>query len=199
MALALAVYTFANKIFPTLLLMRLLFALGGSASSAMLTATLSDFGNDNDRGKLAGLVGLCSGLGALVALLVLLPLPSKFHSIREGLYVTYLVIAGVTFAFSILLFFALRHEKDRTNCDNQENNLHATDVTCQQDTIHLIDLMKNGFTAAVHNPNILVGYLSAFLARGDTIIITLFLPLWVYKSFIDSGKCSVPDPVSAEG
>ena len=32
--------------------------------------------------------------------------------------------------------------------------------------------------------------MGSFLARGDSIILTIFIPLWVYKNYISSGKCS---------
>lgn len=41
---------------------------------------------------------------------------------------------------------------------------------------------------------ILKGYLGSFLARGDSIIITVFVPLWVYKYYIDEGSCHATDP-----
>ena len=36
--------------------------------------------------------------------------------------------------------------------------------------------------------------MASFLARGDSIIITIFVPLWVYKYYIETGSCPVDDP-----
>ncbi|KAJ3276483.1 hypothetical protein HDU76_010524, partial [Blyttiomyces sp. JEL0837] len=53
--------------------------------------------------------------------------------------------------------------------------------------------LKMGVLAG-RDPKVFLGYLGSFLARGDTIIITLFLPLWVYKAYIDRGDCQAPSP-----
>src|SRR5690349_1720174 len=76
MAIALASYTFAKNLYPQLLIIRLIFAVGGAASSSMVTAVLADYAGEQDRGKIAGVVGIVSGLGALLALFVFLPLPA---------------------------------------------------------------------------------------------------------------------------
>ncbi|KAJ3072508.1 hypothetical protein HDU99_002176, partial [Rhizoclosmatium hyalinum] len=52
---------------------------------------------------------------------------------------------------------------------------------------------KEGILAA-KDPKVLLGYVGSFLARGDTVIITLFIPLWVYKRYIDLGQCTVSGP-----
>jgi hypothetical protein len=46
MAVALAAYTFVPTVFPGLLAIRLVFAVGGTAASSMLTAVLADYGSD---------------------------------------------------------------------------------------------------------------------------------------------------------
>lgn len=46
MAISLALFTYARTLYPELLLYRLIFALGGGASSSMMTATLADYASD---------------------------------------------------------------------------------------------------------------------------------------------------------
>jgi hypothetical protein len=81
-----------------------------------------------------------------------------------------------------------------SSADPNPNNT-ANDNTLSQQfyskSLSVFQLAKEGLTAA-KDPKILLGYIGSFLARGDTIIITLFLPLWIYKAYIDNGTCSAP-------
>ncbi|KAJ3027725.1 UNVERIFIED_CONTAM: hypothetical protein HDU68_003257 [Siphonaria sp. JEL0065] len=159
--------------YEALLGIRLLFAAGGGAASSMVTAVLADFASDEHGGKLAGLVGLCSGSGALLALFVIMPLPLKFDDIVDGIQTTYLGVGLVAIGFSVLLFVALRP--------------YMTIASRPSKTF--FQKGKEGIWAAV-DPKILLGYAGSFLARGDTVILTLFIPLWVYKKYIDQGVCA---------
>ncbi|KAJ3159763.1 hypothetical protein HDU86_001415 [Geranomyces michiganensis] len=117
MGVALAAFTFPTRLYPELLLVRLLFAVGGAASSAMMTAVLADYAADE-------------------------PVDC---------------------------------------CDGDDVEAHKS----------LLDLAKEGVRAA-RDMRVLLGYAGSFLARGDTIILTLFLPLWVYRHYLDSGMCQAP-------
>ena len=50
-------------------------------------------------------------------------------------------------------------------------------------------LVWEGLTLAAKSPYILLAYLGGFVARGDSIIVTLFLPLWINTYFIEHGLC----------
>lgn len=52
-------------------------------------------------------------------------------------------------------------------------------------------LVWKGLVLAVYQPYILFGYMGGFVARGDSIIITLFLPLWINAYYQQHGLCSV--------
>ncbi|KAJ3209627.1 hypothetical protein HDU67_006034 [Dinochytrium kinnereticum] len=210
MGLAICFYTFARNVYPQLLLMRLVFAVGGAGASSMLTAVLADFAADKDRGKSSGLVGLTSGLGALLALFVFLPLPTRFKDVIRGLRTTYLLVAGLAIAFAVFLFFALRVKSPvpPPPIAPQASTIPADDETTEEGEAAMKEKKKGTFKTVVglawegvmaaRNPRILLGYIGASLARGDTVIITIFLPLWVYKSYIDSGRCEAPSPDTPE-
>ncbi|TPX56524.1 hypothetical protein PhCBS80983_g04490 [Powellomyces hirtus] len=108
MAIGLAGFTFPTKLYPDLLLVRLVFAVGGAASSAMMTGVLADYAAEESRGKVSGLVGLVSGCGALIALFVLLRLPPKFGDGTHGLRVTFFITAGISVAAAALMWTALQ-------------------------------------------------------------------------------------------
>ncbi|KAI8851251.1 hypothetical protein BC829DRAFT_387675 [Chytridium lagenaria] len=183
---------------------------GGAAASSMLTAVLADYASDKDRGKSSGLVGLTSGLGALLALFVFLRLPANFSDVVRGLRITYLLVAGISFIFAIFLIFALKSTRKPVSevvTASAEPLAIETPVPVspsgsddesepkkpEADFCGVVGLAWEGIKAA-KNPRILLGYVGASLARGGTVIITLFLPLWVYKSYIDSGLCQAPSP-----
>ncbi|KAI8610257.1 major facilitator superfamily domain-containing protein [Chytriomyces sp. MP71] len=238
MAAALSLYPRAHSV-TVLFLLRALFALGGGAGAAMLTAVLADYAKDDNRGMLAGLVGLCSGSGALVALFAFMPLPFKFSDIVQGVEATYLIVGIISFAFSILLalFLVPVHPSIRNSCEapnpaagtgnivhpsalesrtDEESiletasransldetrasahllppSLSSTSVTPATAKKSIAQIAREGFLAA-RDPRVLLGYTASFLARGDTVIITLFIPLWVYRRYIELGQCAAPSP-----
>ncbi|KAJ3181742.1 hypothetical protein HDU87_000760 [Geranomyces variabilis] len=226
MAVGLAAFTLPTRLYPDLLLVRLVFAVGGAASSAMMTAVLADYAAEESRGKLAGLVGLVSGCGALLALFVLLRLPPKFGDGTHGLRVTFLITAGLSLAAAVLMWIGLQRPDRRSRQAPAHSSLDAspsmpaslspassssagsvvgrassTDAmieTCANDDGEvkksLVGLAKEGAQAG-RDLRVLLGYAGSFLARGDTIILTLFLPLWVYRHYLDSGLCQAPGGV----
>jgi MFS family permease len=113
MGMALVIYPFARNVYPDLLLARLLFSMGGGCAAAMLTAVLADFAQESWRGKLAAGVGTMSGLGALLALFVLLRIPADLsqHYGISKLEATQRVFVGVgvgAMVYGAALFFGLR-------------------------------------------------------------------------------------------
>ena len=121
-------YTFALNVYPQLLLYRLIFSFGGAATSAMLTAVLADFvAGESTRGKLAGAVGLSTGLGAILALFGFLPLITKLGDGTQGLRRMYLVVASISVGFSVILgIFFPNLKPDDQNENIQEFNENTT-------------------------------------------------------------------------
>ena len=86
MALSISLYPWASCVFPSnfanifssLLFFRLLFAVGGSASTSMITALIGDIALEGGRSKVAGFVGIAAGFGALSAALLFARLPLLF-------------------------------------------------------------------------------------------------------------------------
>ncbi|KAJ3082995.1 hypothetical protein HK102_001335 [Quaeritorhiza haematococci] len=238
MGVGLLAFTYATNVYPELLLLRFVFAIGGSAASSMLTAVMADFAGDESRGIISALVGEMSGVGALLALFVFLRLPSNFGGGLAGLRKTYFIVGGISLVFAFFLFFALRVRKRKqpaagktiatvnSNGASSTPNETAVDVSAQQEggsapnadnpstglveksnaksitriAVEGVAAMKDGkilvltiplFITSFHNKQ---GYIGGFLARASSVIITIFLPLWMYKYYIDKGACSVRDP-----
>ncbi|OQR92051.1 hypothetical protein THRCLA_08798, partial [Thraustotheca clavata] len=185
--IGLIAYPFASDYNIDLIVFRAIYALGAAATSAMLTAVLADYAGDHDRGKISGLVGLMSGVGALFAVFVFLRLPTKFHDPIQGLRITYGIVGSVAILFGIFLLWGLKpkfRQKTPLLLHDDEQRLRRAPT------------IWNGYKAglrAAKDGKVLLGYMGSFLARGDTIIITIFLPLWVYKYYKEHHLCDSTD------
>ncbi|OJJ32007.1 hypothetical protein ASPWEDRAFT_116615 [Aspergillus wentii DTO 134E9] len=129
-AFALVLLVQAKNVYPELLLGRLLFSVGGSAVSTMVTAVLpavtgkapntqtyrmslsSETAADSPSSRLAGFVGMCAGCGALVSLSVFLPLPARFEnwgsSPIQAIQYSYYLVGVVALLISICCLVGLR-------------------------------------------------------------------------------------------
>ncbi|EQC33515.1 hypothetical protein SDRG_09022 [Saprolegnia diclina VS20] len=102
MGLALILYPYATGVSTDLVFYRFVFALGTAATSCMLTAVLADYSAEGGRGKLSGLVGLMSGLGAIFAVFVFMPIPAKFRGSVEGIKYAFGLVGGISIGFGVL-------------------------------------------------------------------------------------------------
>lgn len=184
-SLALALFTLAANLYPQLLLLRLFFALGGAACSAMMTAVLADIAFEGDRGKFSGLVGLISGIGALVGVFGFLRLPTLL-----GLRISYFIVAGISLISGILLLSSWwsLHTRQQPEVESLMNEDTLSMHQSGEKKFQFIQSLKKGILAA-KDTKILLGYFSSFLARSDSVSITLFIPLWIYKYYLENNLC----------
>jgi hypothetical protein len=154
--------------------------------------------------RLAGLVGVFTGCGALVALAVFLPLPAQFSyrkGITQGQAVadSFYVVGSVAFLVALFCFFGLRglageeHKGFRTLLGRPRNTGAPHTLLTPPSTpkflpYHrlLLDSTRLGFTDA----QIGLGYLGGFVARASSVGISLFIPLYINSYFISSGLCT---------
>ena len=281
MGISMMGFSFARTVYPELLLWRLLFAIGAAAASGMITAVLADYVAERDKGKVSGLVGMMSGVGALIGVFIFGGMPPFIHSYEGNLIkclnYTYLSIGAFTVCFGIVLAFALKapvdgdifsvsywkKSKHHQSADFLNSNPslsqdlgdyvpvrkdNVNGAISNDDTAAYIDsdmekcphpiskdmpasscpfsgatrsmntgtgddermgctmpgalehpdlsqrsfwsLAREGFLLGLKNPSLLLAYFGGFIARGDSIIITLFLPLWINRYYIENGTCS---------
>ncbi|OLL23811.1 hypothetical protein NEOLI_003370, partial [Neolecta irregularis DAH-3] len=203
--LSLFSFTHASKVYPHLVLLRLFFALGASACASMVTAILPQISVYNiidphesaeevleakaQNGKLSGIVGFSTGLGALLAVLVLLPLPSLFakrgYSPSEAITNSYYVTGSISLAASIFLFLALRKDPNKSLAKWMNERRTPTSGST---TTRYLRLMIRGFTAA-KDTRVASAYIGGFIARADSVVVALFIPLFVNQWFKDHGLC----------
>ncbi|KAL6163169.1 hypothetical protein ACJQWK_10760 [Exserohilum turcicum] len=150
--------------------------------------------------QLAGLVGMFTGCGALVALLVFLPLPTKFQNAGEppatAVADAFYVVGAIALLVALGCFFGLRQLpgeeakgwKRLTNTgDYKDVDSHLTrDVVLSYPRL-FFESVRLGFTC----PNIGLGYVGGFVARASSVAISLFIPLFTNHYFLQTGRCKV--------
>jgi len=160
--------------------------------------------------RLAGLVGVFTGCGALVALGVFLPLPAEFsrlQGVAQGQAVAYsfYVVGVIALLVACFCFFGLRrlHGEEgkgwallgKPPPPEGYEALNAQPETRERlSTIGvpflpywrlLLDSILLGFKDA----QIGLGYLGGFVARASSVGISLFIPLYINAYFIRNGFC----------
>lgn len=144
---------------------------------------------------LAGYVGLFTGLGALVALAVFLPLPSQFSKIEgvevgEALQYAYYVVGSISILVASFVYIGLRKLKGedgkgfrtlfglkkRTNADGSEPTKRAF--------LPYRRLLRDAIVLGVTDAYIGLGYLGGFVARASTVAVSAFIPLFVKIFFL---------------
>jgi MFS family permease len=152
------------------------------------TSTTSSFTSTS---RVAGFVGMLTGCGALIALLLFLPLPARFqnHGMtpERALQHSFYIVAAVAFVLSLWCFVGLRnlqHEQDRAGTSLKQIRTplseHATAIW--RDLAHAI-------SAGFRRSDIALGYAGGFVARASSVGISLFIPLLVNALFLSSHLC----------
>jgi len=172
LAIAFAVYPFARTE-NELVMYRLIYGFGLAAASAMLATVLADYPAENSRGKLIGLSFFLNGIGSVFFFVVLTQLPSTFSA--QGISelwsgrLSYLSVALIALLGAIVMFGLKPGRPTRT-----------------EEKIPILTLIGQGITAG-RNPRISLAYGSAFAARADMAMVTLFLTLWVVQAALAAG------------
>lgn len=165
--------------------------------------------------QLAGLVGMFTGLGALVALGIFLPLPARFQkggtppaaAVADSFY----IVSGAALAVALACFFGLRRlpgeehkgwrglsaalgasksaDEDNSNINGTADPARGTD----NKPLSYPRLLLTSLALGLRDADIALGYLGGFVARASSVAISLFIPLFVNAYFISSGRCAPGD------
>lgn len=227
--LALLLLVQSRNVYPDLLFARLLFSLGGSATTTMVSAILpsmiaphKEYGlmfeesvaSNNDsaspplisrstherpsqrqQGKLssdllgqpsparlAGLVGLFTGSGALLALGVFLPLPAFFQrsGIEPGRAVTdsFYIVGVTSIVVSLCCFLGLRnlHGEEREGWfryTTMAETHHSYMKRLYGPALSSMSTMLEAFKLGIKEPQLGLGYMGGFVARASSVGISL--------------------------
>ncbi|OTA59967.1 hypothetical protein K449DRAFT_384721 [Hypoxylon sp. EC38] len=164
---------------------------------------------------LAGYVGLFTGCGALVALVLFLPLPAQFSKKEgvtpaEAITDSFYVVGVVALFVAVFVFFGLRGlkgeegkgwsmllglRKQQTPAGSGNYSAEASSSSSTPATragngpLPYHRLLISSLRLGVTDPHIALGYLGGFVARASTVAISLFVPLYVNAFFIENGFC----------
>lgn len=149
--------------------------------------------------QLAGLVGVFTGCGALVALIVFLPLPTQFQQAGESpataVADAFYVVGAIALLVALGCFFGLRELPGEEA--KSWKGLTGKDATDSHSTRDAVLSYPRLFLESVYlgfrSPNIGLGYVGGFVARASSVAISLFIPLFTNHYFLQTGRCTV-DP-----
>lgn len=151
--------------------------------------------------QLAGLVGMFTGMGALIALAVFLPLPAYFqshhatpaHSVQYSFY----IVAAIAFIVAIAIFFGLRNlpgedGKSISALFRPSNSKLDTEAntTASASQPSYLTLLLTSLKLGVTDSTISLAYMGGFVARASSVAISLFIPLFVNAYFVRTGLCA---------
>jgi MFS family permease len=169
-----------------LLAARAFVSVGVAATGSMLATVLADYPQNRSRGKLVAIGGMCNGLGAFAAVLLLSRLPSLFASMGYDTLMAgrlaYGVAAIIALGAAGIMFMGLKPGASA---------LVHTDVP-------LLVLIRQGLQATRANKRLIVAYMEGFAARGDLVVIGTFFSLWAKQAGLDQGLTLV-DAVKQAG
>lgn len=164
-------------------------------------------------GKLAGLVGLFTGLGALMALGLFLPLPTHFaaqpgvsreDAVKRAFYSVSLIalVVGVWCFFGLpppaetlgrprpsIVFLTKKWLWTKVWGGDPAALLSPLPDSVQEDQVSGLTSLRLAIRAGTHDSRIALSYLGGFVARSTSVGISLFVPLFVNHYFVASGLC----------
>lgn len=154
--------------------------------------------------RLAGIVGMFTGCGALIALELFLPLPTQFRNFGlspgQALADTFYAVGTIALLVALFCHVGLRRLKGEEGKSWRTAFLHRSEHPFL-DPIAALPyhiLLKASVRLGFKNQLIGLGYLGGFVARASSVGISLFIPLYVNHYFISSGICKVDDPLEAK-
>jgi MFS family permease len=165
----------------TLVATRMFMSVGIAIVNVMISALMADYPAEESRGKLVAFAGIAIGLGNIVIGVVFMTLPEKFSSfgvteLTAGRY-TVFTMAALSLFLMIAVSFGLKGGRPDKSSGTES----------------LRERLLVGVQAGRENPRIMLAYCSAFVARGDLVVVGTFFSLWLLQSGLKAGL----EPVQA--
>lgn len=163
--------------------------------------------------RLAGFAGMFAGCGALVSLVVFLPLPERLGrsglSPAQALQYSYYLVAVVALLVSFWCFIGFRNipgEEGKgwgslfsTHPHGMpKTTSHTTSPAGRRPQLPYWKQVSVAVALGFRNRNIGLGYLGGLVARASSVGISLFIPLFVNHYYRASGLCD-EDPSTEPG
>ena len=158
-----------------LVALRILYAFGATVSTVMLATCLAEYIEDKFRGRWLGIVAITNGLGIITMAVGVSKLPrvlgERGFDEALALRITFWGCAALALLLALIMHRGLQAPGARTSGSRMS----------------LPRLALNGLTLARERPLIALSYVTAFASKGDLVIITTFLSLWVTQTGIAAG------------
>lgn len=175
--------------------------------SSSPTADIVTKNDETAAPRLAGIVGMLTGCGALVALVVFLPLPTRFQdggaSASQSIADSFYVVGVVALVVSLGCLFGLRNlageeTKGLRRLFGTKAAPGSNSIIAEIPLPSYPKLLRTAVSLGFQDVNIGLGYVGGFVARASSVAISLFIPLYVNAYFINSGLCP-EDPTESGG
>lgn len=221
MGVATAFYPRPKTIVPGVLFWRIVFATGASACVSMVTAMLAELSQltatpqildempllaappeemmtFKPNGQLSGLTGLAVGIGAIIAVGGLLPLPTLFgydhdavHAVRETFWLVGFATLVLAFGFFFILYQMPGRGLRLLLPGNEISIFDEAAMDAGGPLLSYTELLKVGFVAAQRSRLLQLAYFGSVVARAATVVLAFFVPMLVNDWFYKTGQCSV--------
>lgn len=161
-------YPFAQSV-NELLAYRLVFAVGMSAASAMLSTLNNDYPKERSRGLMISVSSMFNILGTILMSAGIASIPALVQSdtvdaVAAG-KVMFLTCAGLCVVSAVVYQLGLK----------------GGTVVSARERPDTLTLMRAGLKNGSKNPRIALSYAGAFAARADVVIKGAFLSLWAIQ------------------
>ncbi|MEZ5564992.1 MAG: MFS transporter [Gammaproteobacteria bacterium] len=174
MALGFVIYPLAESS-SGLLVFRIFYAIGMTAATVMMSTCFAEYTAEATRGRWMGMVGVFNGLGVVLMAVLLAKTPLWLGQLGlddvAAIRYSFWIFATYMLVLAVVLRLGLQGLQQRSN---------RSGLTLLQQT-------RIGLAVARQNPRIGLAYLLAFASRGDLVIITTFISLWIIQAGIQAG------------
>ncbi len=158
-----------------LMAFRAFYAVGVTAASVMMVTCFAEYTAETTRGRWMGLIGVFNGLGVVLMALVLAKIPlwlgQRGFDDKSAIHYSFWIFAAGTLVLAGILWRGLQPRQEQPG----------------RPKLTLLKQSGIGLAAARENPRIGLAYLLAFASRGDLVIITTFLSLWIIQAGVQAG------------
>jgi MFS family permease len=151
-----------------LFLYRAMFAVGAGAAPILMSVIIQDSPQEISRGKWVATNSICTGIGVLFMALVLAKTPGWYANLGAdpvwaGRY-AFWTTTSVCVVAAVVVWYGMRG---------------WVRAETQQPTV--FSQVGAGLKAGLENPRLALSYGAAFIGRGDLVVISTFLSLWVVQ------------------
>jgi MFS family permease len=174
LALGYVVFAYVDTV-TMLIVIRMFMALGITVVNVMVGALMVDYPAEISRGKLVAAAGIAIGFGNILIGVVFLRLPQMYagqgvDELMAGRF-TMFTMAALSLVLAFLIGIGIKGGLPA------KVNKHES----------FGKRMAMGIRAGKENGRVMLAYCSAFVARGDLVVMGTFFTLWLTQAGIQSG------------